>query len=290
MGLLPSFTDIRYFLEVSQTGNISRASERLGISQPSLSLAIKRVEDSVGTSLLLRTKSGVQLNQSGKKFAIEAKKLLNQWEQIKSQTLSTQEEVSGQYTIGCHSSLALYSLPFILKDLLIENQNLEIQLKHDLSRKVTEEVISFQMDFALVVNPINHPDLVIKNLTTDKVTLWKSKKMGKTEELPTIICDPALNQTQSILKKLEKSGLNYKKLLTSSSLELIASLTSEGVGVGILPTRVAQRDSSQALIPYSSQSPYYSDKICLIYRADSQKTKAARTIIDSIQNYFKNTR
>ena len=290
MGLLPSFTDIRYFLEVSQTGNISRASERLGISQPSLSLAIKRVEDSVGTSLLLRTKSGVQLNQSGKKFAIEAKKLLNQWEQIKSQTLSTQEEVSGQYTIGCHSSLALYSLPFILKDLLIENQNLEIQLKHDLSRKVTEEVISFQMDFALVVNPINHPDLVIKNLTTDKVTLWKSKKMGKTEELPTIICDPALNQTQSILKKLEKSGLNYKKLLTSSSLELIASLTSEGVGVGILPTRVAQRDSSQALIPYSSQSPYYNDKICLIYRADSQKTKAARTIIDSIQNYFKNTR
>lgn len=286
-GLLPSFTDIRYFLEVSQTGNISRASERLGISQPSLSLAIKRLEDALGTPLLLRTKNGVQLNQAGKNFSIEAKSLLNQWEQIKSQTLSNMDEVSGQYSIGCHPSVALYSLPFILKDLLQNNPELEINLRHDLSRKITEEVISFQVDFAIVVNPINHPDLVIKNLATDKVTLWKSKKMGKSTTPPIIICDPALSQSQSILKKLEKAKIDYKRILTSSSLETIASLTAQNIGIGILPSRVAKLNPAYNLVPYSNQAPFFNDKICLIYRADAQKTKAARAIIDSIQDYFK---
>lgn len=288
--MLPSFSDIRYFVEVASTGNISRASERLGISQPSLSLAIKRVEDSLGAKLLLRNKTGVELNQAGKKFSVEAKKLLNQWEQIKSQTLSSQEEIVGQYSIGCHQSVALYSIPFFLNKLMGANPDLEIELKHDLSRKITEEVISFKIDFGIVVNPTQHPDLIIKNLATDKVTLWTANKASVNQDLKkdqaVLICDPNLLQTQSIFKKLDKQGFQFKRTITSKSLELITSMVAEGVGVGILPTRVAQLSKNGKLKPMSS-SPFFNDKICLIYRADAQKTKAAKTIAASITDFFK---
>ena len=62
--MVPSAAELEYFLEVSSTLNLSRASERLGISQPSLSLAIKRLEQSVGTELFIRHKHGVTLTQA----------------------------------------------------------------------------------------------------------------------------------------------------------------------------------------------------------------------------------
>ncbi|NQZ18913.1 MAG: LysR family transcriptional regulator [Bdellovibrionales bacterium] len=288
--MLPSFSDIRYFLEVAVTGNISRASERLGISQPSLSLAIKRVEESLGTSLLLRNKNGVQLNQAGKKFTQQARQLLHQWEQIKSQTLSSQEEISGQYTIGCHQSVALYSLPYFMKDLLSKNPQLEVNLKHDLSRKITEEVISFQIDFGIVVNPVQHPDLVIKSLCTDKVTLWTANKPSPNQNIKdgnaVLICDQNLLQTQAITKKLNSSVVKFNRIVTSSSLEVISSMVAKGVGIGILPTRVAELQPKKTLKAIDSIA-FFNDKICLVYRADAQKTKAAKTIIAAISELFK---
>jgi len=61
--MLPSAAELEYFLEVANTLNLSRASERLGLSQPSLSLAIKRLELSIGTQLFIRHKQGVTLTQ-----------------------------------------------------------------------------------------------------------------------------------------------------------------------------------------------------------------------------------
>ena len=75
-----SQAELKYFLEVANTKNLSRASERLGISQPTLSVAIKRLENSIGTELLIRQKRGVALTQAGKQLLIHAKQLLQYWE------------------------------------------------------------------------------------------------------------------------------------------------------------------------------------------------------------------
>src|SRR5258708_6633375 len=134
--MMPSNFDLQYFLEVAQTLNISRAAERLGISQPSLSLSIKRLESALGTALLVRSKSGVQLTQSGHKLTITARQLLGEWDKLLSETSRNDDTISGRYTIGCHSSVALYTLPHFLAKLLKDHPNLEIKLNHDLSRKI----------------------------------------------------------------------------------------------------------------------------------------------------------
>ena len=73
---MASQAELRYFIEVANSLNLSRASERLGISQPSLSVAIKRLEGSIGTELLIRQKRGVVLTQAGKQLLAHAKQLL----------------------------------------------------------------------------------------------------------------------------------------------------------------------------------------------------------------------
>ncbi len=287
--MLPSSSEIKYFLEVSSALNISRAAERLGISQPSLSLAIRRLEDSLGSELLVRNKSGVKLTKAGEKFALQARMLIDEWEKLKNTIAGNEESVSGHFSIGCHPSVAMYSLPEFLTDLMSEFQELEISLFHDLSRKVTESVISFRTDFGIVVNPVRHPDLVIKSLISDQVTFWTGPERTDLNDIKSnnaiLICDQELIQTQALLKNIKKMR-TFKRVLDSSNLEVVAALVACGAGVGILPGRVATRISAQGLKKVPGL-PVFNDEICLIYRADAQRSKASKVIIETIQKKLK---
>ena len=75
MTISPS--DLTYFIEVAHTKNLSRAAERLGITQPSLTLAIQRIEHSLGTDVLIRSKKGVVLTKAGRSLLIHSKTLMS---------------------------------------------------------------------------------------------------------------------------------------------------------------------------------------------------------------------
>lgn len=277
MGMMPSAAELEYFLEVSQTLNFSRAAERLGVTQPTLSLAMQRLESILGTRLFLRTKSGVQMTQSGQKLAHRAKDIYDAWGRLREDTLKDEKEIRGQYTLGCHPSVALYALPSFLKYFLETYPELELKLVHDLSRKVNEEVISFRVDFGIVVNPVAHPDLVIQEIGTDKVTLWTKKKPSALQDPESkeavLIYDPNLIQSQFLLKKVASK---FSRAITSTNLEVIAAMVASGAGVGILPGRVATRIRSYGLKPLGANQPFFEDRICLCYRADYQKTEASK--------------
>jgi len=276
--MIPSHFDLSYFLEVATTLNISRAAERIGISQPSLSMSLKRLEAVVGAPLLIRAKSGVQLTKAGQFLAQRGKNLLQDWEAIKAGALEQTDGLAGRFSLGCHVSVAAYSLPAFLPKLLKQYPQIEIQLAHDLSRKITEAVISHQMDFGIVVNPVSHPDLVIHELCEDKVTVWdRTGKYGDT-----LIFDPNLNQAQFIVQKLEKKGVRFSRTLTSGSLEVITELASAGAGTAILPTRVATNPRA-GLKPCGPAAPSFADRICFVYRADAQKSNAARAVVQAVK-------
>ena len=289
--MMPSQSELIYFLEVSQTLNVSRASERLGVSQPTLSLAIRRLEDSVGTALLIRSKTGVQLTRAGQKLARQAGALIRDWERLREDVLRDEEEIRGSYILGAHPSVALFTFSKFIEELASKHPGLEFKLVHGLSRKITEDVISFKIDFGIVVNAVQHPDLVIKHLWDDTVTLWTSKtstplqdpKSGKA----VLICDPDLIQTDSVLKQLKKSQLQFHRVMTSSSLEVIASLVNSGAGVGVLPTRVAQNEALRLDLKALKNAPEFQDRHSLIFRSDTQTSKANRQLGREIEQILK---
>lgn len=287
--MLPSSSELVYFLEVSATLNLSRASERLGISQPSLSLAIKRLEESVGTVLFIRHKQGVTLTQAGKQLVFHARQLLHYWENTKAKALASKEDIQGYFTLGCHSSIAIYLLSKVLPSLLENQPKLEIHLKHDISRHVTERVINLSIDMGIVVNPFRHPDLIVRKLCSDEVRFWVAEGGKDIQDSHSknaiILCDPELTQTQALLKKGKKFGIVSDRMMTMNSLEVVASLTANGCGIGILPTRVVKalyQDKLKAV----PNTPVYADEVCLIYRSENREVKAIQTIAKSIKDFF----
>lgn len=280
--MLPAAQDLTYFLEVAKTLNFSRAAERLGVTQPSLSVAIQRLEHDLGVKLFIRSKRGVQLTDSGLRMSGRVQELIESWGKVRSEAKEMVEEVAGHFVIGCHTAVARYTLPLWLPTLLKQNPNLTFEFRHDLSRKITEQVISFQIDFGLVVNPTPHPDLVIKEILKDEVSLWVHDDGPVNEDI--LIYDPSMLQSQSIVGKLKSFG-DFRHLHTPS-LEVSLALTESRTGIAILPGRVANM-AKEKLKPYNKKSPIFYDRICLVYRSDQPKTKARREIAAFIEKKIK---
>jgi len=98
-----------------------------------------------------------------------------------------------------------------------------------------------------------------------------------------ILCVPGLTQTQSLLKKGKKVGLIAERIMTMNSMEVVANLTANGCGIGILPNRVAQAIYPGRLkrIP---KAPVYSDEVSLIYRNENRNVHAIQTIAKIIKD------
>lgn len=287
--MLASPNDLIYFVEVSNTLNLSRTAKRIGISQPSLSLAIKRLEQVIGTELFIRGKSGVVLTKAGKRLLSHAKQLLQLWDSVKSASLASHYEVQGNFTLGVHTSVALCTLSKFLPKLLIDHPHLEIKLKHDLSRNITDQIINLSIDFGLVVNPFKHPDLIIHKLYDDRFSFWQAEEKNVNKHIDSgegvLIFDPDLIQTQWLLKRIHRQGIKYKRVVTSNSLEVIANLTANGGGIGILPTSAALSAFANKLTRVAKM-PYYHDEICLVYRHENRNIKAVQAIIHAIKECF----
>ncbi|RYZ64762.1 MAG: LysR family transcriptional regulator, partial [Proteobacteria bacterium] len=74
--MIPQFIDLKYFLVICETQNFSRASERLGVVQPTLSKAMVRLEDIAGVPLLIRHSSGVRVTRAGEVLRLQAQELV----------------------------------------------------------------------------------------------------------------------------------------------------------------------------------------------------------------------
>ncbi len=287
--MIASPNDLIYFVEISHTLNLSRTAKRIGISQPSLTLAVKRLEQAIGTELFIRGKNGVVLTKAGKRLLSHAKQLLQLWDSVKAESLASHYEIQGKFTLGAHPSVALGTLSRFLPKLLMDYPKLEIQLTHDSSRNIAEGIINLSIDIGLIVNPIKHPDLIIQKLYDGKITFWHTGEKNVNQQIDSgeavLIFDPDLTQTNSLLKRIHRQGLKYKRVLTSNSLEVIANLTANGSGIGILPTCVALSAYPNKLKPVPKM-PCHHDEICLVYRHENRNVKAVQAIISSIKEGF----
>lgn len=266
--------DIRYFIKVAELKNITRASEVLGLSQPTLSYSIKRLEAELGAQLLVRLKSGIELTKLGDEFLRKSKVLLHQWNEVKKVVDPESADAEGNYTIAIHPSVALYTLDKFMPKLVQEFPKINFNFIHGASRDMASKVINFDADFGIVVNPISHPDLIIKKLCTDVVTLFS--RAGAPRKL---IFDPDLAQSQFILKKIKKKSAPFEGELCTNNLEVAASLTAQGLGIGLLPKRVA---SGQHHLSQIENSPEFKDEICLIFRVEKHNNTLSKKIISTI--------
>ena len=157
--------DLKYFIELVKSLHVSRAAERLGVTQPTLSHCLKRLEAETKTQLFLRSKKGLTLTDSGRRLSERSAELIQKWDEVLLSAQNEVEKIAGTIRLGCHSAVAQYTLHLFLGDFLKQFSEVTVNLSHGLSRHIAEDVISQKLDIAFVVNPMAHPDFDFQRVT-----------------------------------------------------------------------------------------------------------------------------
>ena len=269
--------DVAYFLAMAQHLSLRAASVELHITQPALSHSLKRLETQMDAQLFERTTKGLRLTPAGQRLQKESQSLLTQWQSL-SHPPSPQLR---RLCIGMHPSVATYFAPALLRHFMDQGLTSGMEFVHSLSRDLVRQVLEGQLDLALAMNPAEHPSLVIREVLEDRVQVYVSAK--RTRWSDHLIYDPALAQSQWILKSLRRSGHDFKTHTHSGSLEVIRALAEEGVGAAILPARVAAL-ARKPLRPLLKTGPSYRDRLCIVTRPHFAQHEPGQTWIKSLRD------
>ena len=267
--------DLKNFVTMAHCRTITEGAAKLHITQPALTESIKRLESDMKAALFYRTRSGIELTPSGELLIKKSKGL---FETI--HNLNLDPEVSSSFSgrvlrLGCHTSVSSYALPKFFGELQKVAPDYQVDLVHNLSRNIQLKVQKGELDLGLVINPVRVPDLVIKTVAKDVVKVWGLKRE---QVFQTVICDPELFQTQSILKKWKKSPA---RIISTSHLDLIARMVHQGVGVGILPERVVELTGLKLF--HLNHLPSFEDELCIVHRPEFGKLEFEKMTLNILK-------
>lgn len=284
---------LRYFQAIAASGSMTAAARVLGVSQPTLTVAIRHLEKHLGTTLFQRERSGMRLTSTGEILLRHAADVFARLEQAEKEVRALESGDTGRFTIGCHESLGAYFLPGFMSPFLQQAPGIELTLWNGTSDGVREAVLGRTVDFGLVVNPRPHPDLVIVRLFHDAVDFFVATGPDETagtaleaaqlrlRQGPLIFAGRVF-QSQELLERLAAGLMLPERTLSCGDLELVKSLTLAGVGVGLLPRRVAAYGQPGRLRRLHPELPFFADTIALLYRADAHRTRAAMRLKDAL--------
>jgi len=278
-------TPIRYFLAIAEHGSFTAAARALHMSQPALTASVHALEESLHTTLFVRTSRGVVLTSTGTELVVHARAMEQKASELRQAMSDLENEPRGRFTLGCHESLGAYFLPGFMPSFFSAHPQIALSLWNGNSRDVMAEIVARRVDVGIVVNPAPHPECVIVPLFDDHVELLVLSRLldskAALDALP-LLYVPVLTQTQWILSRLPDAPT--RRHLTCSSMELVKSLVVDGAGVGILPRRVAEHGLAPGtLSPVSANAPRFEDKVALVRRADMHETRAARLLLDALR-------
>lgn len=272
-------SDLKNFVEIAAVRTMRDGADKLGITQPSLSESIKRLEQDLGEILFYRSRSGISLTPGGQKYLKLAKEALAALEALGKHQDGNDSRL---ITIGCHPTVASYFLPEVFRSVQKENPSFQVRLRHDLSRVIQLEVQQGKVDIGIVVNVIPAPDLVVKQLAQDEVCIWRSTRPNEVKP-DKIFCNLALFQTQDLLRRWKDRPTN---IVDTDSLELIVRFANEGLGYGIAPARALTLIGAKHC-ERAPKTPVFHDTFSVIYRPEFGKHPVEKSIIEGLKRSVK---
>lgn len=246
---------IRSFLRVAEIGNLTRAAESLGISQPTLSRIVRSLEEETGVKLLERTRRGVRLSDAGRHLADRLPAFIAGIEQTVVEIQSADLEPSGEIRVGIpHTMAKTVAVPLVswfVERFARSNIMLQLGVSHEL-----EQALAFgQIDIAILISPQTQVPLVsVKPLASEPLMLLARGGQGEqpdtaqwkdVEGLSMIVPPPQNQLRRRIDAAARAAGIDLTILAEVSDAVVAMELVEQGVGHALLP-ELASLDMRQA--------------------------------------------
>ncbi|MFW2046108.1 LysR family transcriptional regulator [Acinetobacter variabilis] len=245
------FFDLHLFLNIVDTGSLTKGAERSAISLQAASERIKKLEQQYQVSLFSRHSGGVKMTFAGQVFAEHAQALLQQGQQLSQAMASFSEGLHSNISLWCNSSAQSEYLPLLLPQYLVNNPNIQIDLKEAESNDIIAALASSTAKLGLISSFFPAPQLQTLEFSDDPLVLICPEQHDLAANQALTLADclnypfVGLMQYHSLQQSIETQArllnceIQYR--LRLPNFAAIAQVVANGVGIAIMPKRAAQR-------------------------------------------------
>ena len=292
-----TLSELRFIEALAHEKNFRKAAEKSFVSQPALSLGIKKIEEELGIAIFERSVGAggdVKITPVGQKIVEQAIVVLEQAAKIKDISVGGDKQLDLPFKLGLIFSVAPYLLPLIIPSLRKSVPNMPLEVHEDITKNIEVDLKKGSIDAAVIALPFDMPGVETEVLYDEPFVVviplehsWRVKKTIKAKDLSkekVLLLDRThcfSNQVVEACPGLSKNS----EIQLGNSLETIRKMVASNLGISVLPksaTTDKYQDSLVKTIPFDSPVPFR--RVALAYRKSAVKKDAVTHIINVIKS------
>ncbi len=286
---------LHYFMAVCEELHFTKAAEKLGISQPTLSQQIRVLEDELGMPLFDRIGKKIVATEAGSLLFSYATEMLTTLQNVKDAINDLQELQRGQISVGIMPSDLDYRITQLVIDFhqKFPKVKLKILASIDIMRQVLENEVDIgigtnvEPDDRLVIIPLRREEYVLTVSQEHPLANQTAITIAELKGLPMVMYPEGFFGREIVEEAVKKHGFQLHSILETSSVTSIMNLVHANIGATVQPYHLIQQINDPTLCSIRISDGAPSRSLSIIYRVDRYVSQATTAFIKQIKEYFK---
>jgi len=290
-----TLTELRYIVTLAQERHFGRAAEKCFVSQPTLSVAVKKLEGELDIAIFERSKSAVSPTPLGEKIIQQAERVLAESRTLKELADTGKDQLSSPLKVGAIFTIGPYLFPHLVPQIYQQAPQMSLFIEESYTAVLRRQLRESELDAIIIALPFNEPDVLTRPLYDEPfvVVMPKDHELAKLKHVQADMLPdqdllllgeghcfrdqvlelcPALSQQQN-----DRVG----SVTQGSSLETLKYMVATGLGITVLPESAIGNLDSQLITtrPFASPAPYRT--VALAWRASFPRGQAIDLLLDT---------
>lgn len=278
---------LRSLVAIAETGQLTRAAEKLHVSQPALSAQLKALEDEFAVTLFDRTPGGMVPTASGRRFLAGAEKVLAAANALQNDARRLKGEIAGKVRIGTLSDPEFIRLGQFMGKAVEQFPLLELELHQEVTGVAMERVVAGDLDASFYYGELGNPDIAglpLRDVTyrvagpADWCDRLKNASWSEISQLQWIIPPPISTHHKLVHALLNEHGVDPARVVEADQEAVISSLVVSGLGIALMREDLALEKEAAGEVCVWNDVRILTT-LWFVYRRDRQNDPVIRALL-----------
>ena len=246
-----TLTELKYIIAVARQKHFGHAAEACFVAQPTLSVAIKKLEDELGVVIFERGGTEISMTPLGAQIVAQAERVLEQTASIKEIAKQNKDPLAGPFRLGIIYTVAPYLLPSLVRNMIDRVPQMPLILQENFTVRLLEMLRQGELDAAIMALPFSDHGLLVQPLYDEPFVVamprqhpWAARKSITSGDLKSetmlllgnghCFRDQVLEVCPE-MARFSNGGSGISRTFEGSSLETIRHMVASGIGITVLP-------------------------------------------------------
>lgn len=290
-----TLTELRYIVTLSKERHFGRAAEKCFVSQPTLSVAVKKLEGELNVAIFERSKSSVSPTPLGGKIIQQAEKVLAEARILKELAETGKDPLSSPLKVGAIFTIGPYLFPHLVPQVHQLAPQMSLFIEESYTAVLRRQLRDGELDAIIVALPFTEPDVMTRPLYDESfvVVMRKDHELAK---LDTIQADMLTEHNLLLLGEghcfrdqvlelcpalIQQRNNSVGSVTQGSSLETLKYMVATGLGITVLPESAVGNLDAKIITTRPFASPAPSRTVALAWRASFPRGQAIDLLLDT---------